>query len=152
MLMPFIQSLKIGNVEPGDYTIEVQERPEARVTPLKINKSTSSDADDHLYAMVDTATIDNVAGGRRDLIVRGQHPHLFQGCVKLVDLKYYMSPGDVMVVQPITRIAKEEECKGQAGRSRFEYRTPVQQIPEGEYLLHVRVLDGNSVNKLVLVR
>lgn len=149
MRVSFIQSIKIGNVEPGDYKIEVQSRPDARVTPLKINKSGTSDADDFLYASVDNALLET-KGSDHELIVRGQHPYLFQGCVKLVELKYYMSPGDVMVVQPITRIANDNECDG-AGSNRFEYRVPVKNVASGEYLIHVRVLDGNSVNKLVAI-
>ena len=56
-----------------------------------------------------------------------------------------------LVVQPITKIVYGDECRG-AVNNRFEYRAKFNQVlPAGEYLLHVRVLDGNSVNQFLSI-
>lgn len=150
MTVSFIKSVELrGNLPSGNYQVEVANRPTAVTSPLSIVRSTRPEADDYLYAAVQSATIDEKTAGVRDLVLKGQHPYLLQGCVKFEQVKTYLSPSGVLVVQPITRIENDsDQCIGSVN-NRFEYRTRLEgTINKGEYVMHVRALDGNSVNQL----
>ena len=151
MMVPFIKSVELkGVLAAGTYKIEIAKRPNAETSPLTITKATRPEADDYLYAAVQSAGIEEKQNGQRDLVLRGQHPYLLQGCVKFDQVKTYLSPSKVLVVQPITRIENNSaECIGDVN-NRFEYRAPLTTVlTRGEYVMHVRVLDGNSVNQLL---
>ncbi len=69
-------------------------------------------------------------------------------CMKLKEVKTQVQ-SDVLVVQPILEIDPSEECV--PGQSRFETSVDVGFMKPGRYLLHVRTMNGNSVNNLVEV-
>lgn len=151
MTVSFIKSVELkGALAAGSYKIEIAKRPEAETSALAIAKSTRPEADDYLYAAVQSAMVEEKTNGERNLILKGQHPYLFQGCVKFEQIKTYVSPSKVLVVQPITRIENDSDaCTGEVN-NRFEFKTPLKTaLTAGEYVLHVRVLDGNSVNQLL---
>lgn len=153
MVVPFIKSVELkGQVPAGNYSIEVANRPEAETTMLSITRATRPDADDYLYAAVHSATLEQGTNGEQDLVLKGQHPYLLQGCIKFDQVKTYLSPSKVLVVQPITRIEMEnEQCIGHVN-NRFEHRIKLNpDLDRGEYVMHVRVLDGNSVNQFLSI-
>lgn len=150
MKVPFIKSVElVGGVPAGQYKIEVTARPTAISTPLVVKRATRADADDYLYAAVQSATIEDARGGGDVIVLKGQHPFLIQGCVKFDGIKTNNASG-VLVVQPITHIENDSAACTGSVNNRFEYRVPLKPtLSRGEYLMHVRVLDGSSVNQLV---
>ena len=152
MIVPFIKSVELkGSVADGTYQIEVVGRPTADTSPLHISKSTRPDADDFLYAGATSATIEKAADGHQEIVIKGQHPYLLDGCIKFEEVRSYLSPSKVLVVQPITKIVYGDECRGSVN-NRFEYHAPMaQELTTGEYVMHVRVLDGNSINQFVAI-
>ena len=67
------------------------------------------------------------------------------------DVKSSVGADKTVVVQPVTKIVYGDECRGSVN-NRFEYRTKFGgDFTQGEYLLHVRVLDGNSVNQFLKI-
>lgn len=152
MMIPFIKSVELrGTVPVGNYKIEVINRPSAEAANLAVAKATRNEADDYLYAAVQSAAIEEKATGDFEVVLKGQHPHLFQGCVKFQKIKTTLTPENVVVLQPITYIENDDnECIGAVATSRFEYRAPLSyHLNRGEYVLHVRALNGNSVNEFV---
>ncbi len=152
LITPFIKSVEIDrHLADGSYTISVVNRPDAGTPMLRVAKSTRQDADDFLYAAATYANLETAADGSRELVLKGQHPYLLDGCVKFDDVKSSLGSDGTLVVQPITKIVYGDECRG-AVNNRFEYRAKFNQVlPAGEYLLHVRVLDGNSVNQFLSI-
>jgi hypothetical protein len=150
MITPFIKSVELDrHLSAGTYKITVADRPDATASGLKVVKSMRPDADDFLYASVNNATMETTADGTRELVLKGQHPYLLDGCVKIDDIKTKLGEDKTLVVQPITSIVYGDECKG-AVNNRFEVRKSLNgQLTQGEYLMHVRVLDGNAINQLV---
>lgn len=148
--VPFIKSVElVGSLQAGQYKVEVLNRPAAQTSPLTIARATRPDADDYLYAAVQTATLDEETNGQH-IVLKGQHPYLLQGCVKFDGVKTSLNASKVLVVLPITHIENNSDaCQGEVN-NRFEYHLPLKSpLNKGEYLMHVRVLDGNSVNQLV---
>jgi hypothetical protein len=150
MMTPFIKAIELNhNLAAGDYKIAVADRPEAQTPMLKVVKSMRPDADDYLYASVNVAAVETSVDGARELVLKGQHPYLLDGCVKIDEVRTHSGADQTVVVQPITKIVYGDECKG-AVNNRFEYRTKFGgDLTSGEYLLHVRVLDGNAVNQFL---
>jgi hypothetical protein len=150
MKVSYIKSVEVDHhLTPGNYKIEVAGLPTLKVSPLNVAAAMRPEADDYLYASVYSATVEQTPEGDEEIVLKGQHPYLFDGCVKFESVKTYLGPDNVMVVQPITRIGRGEECRGSVALSRFEEHKAIPSgLNRGEYLLHVRVLDGNSVNQL----
>jgi|688.fasta_scaffold46080_1 hypothetical protein len=150
MITPFIKSVELDrHLSSGTYKITVADRPEVVAPSLKVAKALRPDADDYLYAGVNNAGVETTVDGARELVLKGQHPYLLDGCVKIEDVKTRVGEDKTIVVQPITTIVYGDECKG-AVNNRFEYRTKfVGDLSAGEYLMHVRVLDGNAINQLL---
>ena len=152
MISPFIKSVELDrHLTSGNYTIAVAGRPAVETSQLRVSKSTRPDADDFLYAAVNSASVESGIDGARELVLKGQHPYLLDGCVKMEDVKSYVGADKTVVVQPVTKIVYGDECRGSVN-NRFEYRTKFGgDFTQGEYLLHVRVLDGNSVNQFLKI-
>lgn len=150
MITPFIKSVELDrHLSAGTYKINVAERPEVSAPSLKVAKAMRPDADDYLYAGVNNATVETTVDGTRELVLKGQHPYLLDGCVKVEDIKTRIGEDKTIVVQPVTTIVYGDECKG-AVNNRFEIRRKLDgNMSAGEYLMHVRVLDGNAVNQLI---
>lgn len=153
VMTPFIKSVELKETLPaGTYTIKVVNRPNAETSKLVITRSARPDPDDYLYAGVQSAGVEDRGNGARNLVLKGQHPFLYQGCVKLDQVKTNLSPSKVIVVQPITKIENDEDqCTGDSEHG-FEYHVPLNTpLTRGQYVIHVRTLDGNSVNQLIRI-
>lgn len=151
MVVPFIKSVELNEHLPsGNYKVEVINRPAAKTTALVVAKATRPEADDYLYAAVQSATIEEKTNGEREIILKGQHPFVFQGCVKFSEVKATVGTSGVIVIQPITHIELDESLCAGSVNNRFEFRKSINKaFPSGEYLMHVRVLDGNAINQFV---
>ena len=148
MTVPFIKTVEVrGAIASGNYKIEVAKRPNVTAS-LVVTRATRPEADDYLYAAVQSADVEETNAGDT-LVLRGQHPSLIQGCIKFVEVKTHMSPSRVLVVQPITRIENNSNACVGDGAGRFEFRTQLTGLTRGDYVIHVRALDGNSLNQFL---
>jgi hypothetical protein len=150
MITPFIKSVEMSSrLASGSYTISVAERPNVESSMLRVGKATRPDADDYLYAAVNNVGVETTTDGIRELVLKGQHPYLLDGCVKFDEVKTFVGSDNTVVVQPITKIVYGDECRG-AVNNRFEHRSRLNgEMNRGEFLLHVRALDGNAVNQFL---
>ena len=152
MMIPFIKSVELpGQLSAGVYSIEVAQSPDLKPTVLSVGRSTSPDPDDYLYAGVNSVDLTRGLPGQSEIVLRGEHPYLLQGCVKFTSVRTYMSPTNVLVVQPITEIVSGDQCPAGASDHHFEERVDVPALATGEYVIHVRALDGNSLNQFVRI-
>ncbi len=151
LITPFIKSVELDrHLIAGIYTISVKNSPNASAITLKIVPATRDDADDYFYAQVNSVSIDTLANGTRELVLKGQHPYLLIGCVKLDKILTVVGDDNTIVIQPIAKIVYDDECRG-AVNNRFEYRQAFEEKLESgnTYLIHVRVLNGNAINALI---
>jgi len=154
MITPFIKSIELkGQLDAGSYDVSMKERPNAPTAKLVVARSTRPEADDFLYAGVQSAFLDqNVARRGQEIVLKGQHPFLLIGCTKFDEVRTSYSPSGVLIVQPITKIVDGEECDGSTAHIRFEHRVRLAEpLESGEYLMHVRTLNGGSVNQLLSI-
>ncbi len=150
VVIPFIQPIKLGLVPAGQYEIVVTNRPETEKLPLTVTPSTTRSADDFLYAPVDQVDLAKDASGQYQVTLEGTYPYTFVGCMKIIEVRAFTTPGEVVVVQPISQMFTDEaDCVDQAASKHFKVMQPVNGVIDAaEYVAHVRALSGQSVNRL----
>lgn len=151
MLVPFIQPVKLGIVPTGEYKIVVNGQDRIDATALQVTRATSRSADDYLYAPVAQVEVKKDDAGRKQLSLSGEYPYMFVGCMKIVEVRAKVTPGNVLVVQPIAETFMDDaDCQGQEVSKAFKITQEADSLVEdAEYLAHVRALSGQSVNRLI---
>lgn len=149
-ITPYIQTVKLGLIPEGDYQVIYSKDQQVR-SSLQVTRRKTESPDDYLYATVENAYIDvNSANGKQALKLQGHFPYFFVGCMVLKDVRVVKSPTDVLVVQPIAEIVDDEAvCASQPDDRAFEYTSGLAEPFKGEGLLHVRTLQGNSLNRFI---
>jgi len=146
----FLQSVKMGPLPVGEYTVRVLNRDVSALN-LKVVAAQTDDPDDFLYAPVEAVSF-NKGLGKQKIILEGRYPYTFVGCMKLDEVRTQVTPGNVLVVQPIAKMYTDNaDCTDQATTKTFRVEHEIH-APEGEYLAHVRVLAGQSINRTVDTR
>lgn len=151
VMVPFIQSVKVGMLPIGTYTVVVKDRPDVVAPDLIVGRARSTNPDDNLYAPVASAWLDKGADGAYSVRLEGEYPFMFIGCMLIREVRTYMSPGNTLVVLPIAELTDGPECDDHARSMRFQVTQAVGTLREGDYLIHVRALDGNSVNRFTQI-
>jgi len=153
---PFLQSVKMGPLPVGEYTVQVLNRDVSALN-LKVIASQTDNPDDFLYAPVEAVSFNKGLGtqkssGTQKIVLEGHYPYTFLGCMKLDEVRTQVTPGRVLVVQPIAKMYTDNaDCTDQATTKAFRVEHEID-APEGEYLAHVRVLAGQSLNRTVDTR
>lgn len=150
MIVPFTQTIKLGPVPVGEYQIKVIDRPNASALPLQVTSARTRNPDDYLYAPVENISIEKASNGQRKVVLEGSYPYTFIGCMKIVEVRERLTPGQVIVVQPIAQMFENDaDCTDQQNSKKFRVEQILSDVHEGaEYLAHVRVLEGQSLNRI----
>jgi hypothetical protein len=148
-LVPFLDVVKVGVLKDGPYKVLVNQNNQVSAK-VEIARRTTEAPDDYLYAPVASAEIKQDRGTKRQALhLEGQYPFLFVGCMKIREVRVVKGPSEILVVQPITDIIDTAECEDRQGNQDYELNVPMEQAFQGDGLLHVRVLNGASLNKLI---
>jgi hypothetical protein len=153
MAIPFVQSVKLGQLKAGEYDVSLRGGSPSFSRTLVVAPSTSSTADDNLYAPVDEVDFKPVSGAEDlySLTVSGIFPRADLGCMQLEEVKV-LTFEDVLVVLPIARFEKDPSLCAPSltpfDRT-FKVSKDVKLDLKRDTLIHVRVLNGQSVNKVV---
>ena len=111
---------------------------------------TTESADDFLYASVEQAYVKvNPENSKQSLVLQGHHPYWYTGCQVITEVKTYRNPADVLVVLPISEIFEGEVCEQQPADRAFRVEVGLPQPFTDEGMIHVRTLNGNSINQYV---
>lgn len=144
----FIQPIKVGVLKKGDYKVIFKFNKEVQ-SAMNVVERTTESPDNFLYAPVENAKINVDNNGKQSLVISGHYPYMFVGCMVIREVRTERSPADVLVVQPITEIVQGDECNTQPGDKAYEITQGVAQPFMEEGLLHVRVLNGDSLNRFI---
>jgi hypothetical protein len=143
----FSQVMDLGFVKAGNYKL-IDGQTGSTLGEIPVAVAKTSDPDDYFYAPISDAWINkDPATGRCDLNISGSFSNR---CTKLKRIDVRIQT-DVVVVQPIAEhITTEDDCKDET--TRFSVSQPMTESLTGTYLLHVRSLNGQAVNKIVDLR
>ena len=134
----------------GSWKIEVDGNDVKEPLPLDIARARSAAPDEALYAPVEEVVLlpDAQSGGHR-VVVSGFWPEAPQGqCFDLARIESRLGPDNVLVVLPVAELHREGECQVPANRNRkFSGSALLSQKLLDDVLVHVRVMNGESLNK-----
>ena len=148
MVVPFIQTASLGLAAQGTYKVVVKGRPVVEARPLDVVHSHSRGPDDYLYAPVAVAGLKTTNADADQVVVEGEYPYMFIGCMEIREIRTSLTPDNVVIVQPIAELRGDADCVHH--RPTFAFTQSLgQKLPDGEYVVHVRTLNGNSLNRFV---
>jgi hypothetical protein len=141
VILPFDRVIDLGILQPGNYSI-IQEGSPDKLEVLKVIRATSRNADDYIYAPISQAYF-REKNGAPEIELSGEFTN---SCMRLVDTKIMVQP-KVILVQPIAALDAGADC--QTGKFPFSKIVPLENVPKGRYLLHVRSMNAKAINTLV---
>lgn len=141
MLVPFLEKVELGVLDKGNYSVLATSGPQVlKVKDLKITESTSNSIDDFVYASVDYIE-DNQFN--RTVKLNGYNP---SDCYVFEKVEVISNKDDTYSILPIMKkISDFCPMKGVA----FSYEVEIpKDLKKNTVLLHVRTMDGRSINRL----
>ena len=151
VMISFIQPVHLGILDQGTYSVELAASPNVAPIKLNIEAAKHPTQDDYLYAPVDTATVavdDN--GDNEVLRIEGSYPYMLVGCMVTKELRTNYDKDGVLIVQPISEFADGDECTSQKLSTHYKIEKDLGKPGlRGQYLIHVRTLNGLSLNYMV---
>jgi hypothetical protein len=140
VLVPHDEVINLGIIPPGRY--QVVQSGGRSLGNLNVNLAISSSPDEFLYAPISQAYLKN-ANGRMALTLSGVFTN---SCMKIQKIVSNVQ-NNVVTVQPIALLLPTAtHCV--IGRFPFEETVFLKPVRSGRYLLHVRSLNGKSINNL----
>jgi hypothetical protein len=148
VITPYIKPVELGILSAGTYDA-VAKGNESTLAQFEVAPRRTESPDDFIYAPVTTASVSWEAGSGKQLLnLKGNYPLTLVGCAILDDVKIHVTKDDVVVVQPIMEFIDDERCDQRTDLS-FDESFVMPQAFVGKGLLHVRVMNGNSLNSLL---
>ncbi len=140
---PFTEVVSLGVLKAGNYNVQVNSKADEEIMPVGL--APSDTPDDFVYANV----FGLIRKGDRGFELEGKLP---KSCANLKEVKMIEEPGKVMVVLPIVEFPEgcnptivDDRDYGKPFSAHFELPADI----KGRYLIHVRSLNGGSINQVV---
>lgn len=143
MIVPFIETVDLGVLDPGQYQITVNgSSPYTKNSSILINESSSHAIDDFIYANVHyiEQKIDSQL-----ISLKGFNP---SDCFVLDEVKFVSNGINTYSVLPLMKKVRDF-CPMKLVPFSYDIKVP-DELNGPSILLHVRSMDGNSVNTLFL--
>lgn len=140
VVVPFTETINLGVLDKGLYDITVNNNSiYTKKGDLEVAESTSDAVDDHIYAAVDYVE----KTGGRTVTLKGYNP---SDCLELEGIEVHDNKKDTYAILPKLRQVYDH-CPMKMVP--FEYAVEVPDtLKRDKVLLHVRAMDGKSVNTL----
>lgn len=140
MAVPFTETLSLGLLKAGEYKIVVNEKSETTASEeLYVDNASRATVDSHTYAYVDY--IEQTGSGKVKL--RGYH---LSDCFELEKIAAFSNGKNVYSILPILKKVSNF-CPRKMLPFSYEYTVP-KDLNAKKVLLHVRTMNGNSVNSI----
>jgi len=143
LIVPFTETVHVGLLDKGVYNITVNKKSifEKKST-IKINEATSSAIDNYIYANVEF--VDKGIDPAKNIVaLKGYNP---SDCLELEEVKFVSNKNNAYSVLPIMKQVRDF-CPMKMMPFSYEVEVPTS-IQKNKVLLHVRVMDGKSVNTI----
>jgi hypothetical protein len=140
VIVPYIEYINIGVLDRGNYQLAVNENTSwEKKSKLAIAEATSNSIDENIYANVEE--IAKGEEGTRKVYLKGNNP---SDCFELKEVLVKDNGVDTYSILPKLKQIKANCPKVMVPFS-YEVEIP-QNLEADKVLLHVRVMDGRSVN------
>jgi hypothetical protein len=139
VLLPFERVIDVGILKAGVYSI-FQNNSQTVLGQVNVRHALQAEPDDELYAPVSQVFVRTV-NGMSQITITGEMP---SGCMALKEIRVDVQK-DVIVLLPIVEM-KIAGCKKE--KYSFESTKSVS-IKPGQYMMHVRSMNGKSINNRI---
>lgn len=140
VVVPYTESIGIGVLDKGKYKVSVNENSSWELSSnMNIAEASSNSIDDEVYANVNEVSRPNESS--RKVILKGYNP---SDCFELKEITIVDNGTDTYSVLPKMKQVKEF-CPKKMMAFSYEIEVP-EKLEADKVLLHVRVMDGRSVN------
>jgi hypothetical protein len=141
-LVPFSSTVSLGVLPKGDFTVKSFGATDEK---LSVGEATSSGPDDFLYAPVDHVSFAPSTGS--DAVSAMLEGRFTNTCMAFEEVKVIDSTKTVEVL-PIMKMEERSDCQDNVEIPFRKYVSLPGGLYEGRHLLHVRSLNGRSVNRM----
>ncbi|NBX75657.1 MAG: hypothetical protein EBQ92_03820 [Proteobacteria bacterium] len=144
MLVPYSEIVDVGIIPSGNYKV-IDAQSGKALAELPVNVGTSAGPDDFTYAPVsDAYVVKDEETGKHMLAIAGSFG---DRCSDFQEIKVNVA-NDVIIVQPVLERKADISCAPE--KVRFLKTIELNDnVKNGVYMLHVRSLNGQAINKLV---
>lgn len=140
--VPFTEVVTIGNLQAGDYIINVNNKLKEG---LEVATSNSQSVDDHLYASVEYVELGFTGGLSGDALLVGKN---ISSCLELDHVEYVSNGKDTYSVLPIMKKVSDY-CPEGNKRIEIPLKFDVNGLKNDKILLFVRSIDGKSIHSII---
>ena len=141
VIVPFVETVRLGALVAKNYDVVVTSaNPQRSLSKMVVKKSGGTGIDDYSYAYI---TGVRHSPGNRKIVIDGYN---VSDCFELQELKIESNGNDTYVVLPIMK-QTQEFCPRKMTPVSFEAVLPTT-LRNKEILIHVRSMQGNSVNAI----
>jgi hypothetical protein len=146
--IPFYKTLELGVLKAGSYNIVYSNQEVAISRTFAVEVASSPRQDSLSYAPVDNAWMSSLVniGETAVLNLSGM---LTSSCMHLREKPLLTYLDDVIVVQPLVKVDLTSKCLMYLRP--FAMKVEIPNLNKGRYLIHVRSMNGQSVNKVFSV-
>ncbi len=142
MIVPFKEVVSIGNLQGGKYLVRVNAQGRNKLLDtLTVAEASSSAIDDHVYSAIEWVE----QKGANQFVLHGVR---YSPCFELADIKAVSNGKDTVSLLPIMRQVSDF-CPMKGMPVSYPVRLDFSSLKTRRPLLHVRTLDGKSVNSIV---
>jgi hypothetical protein len=143
MSVPFVEPVNVGVLEKGSYQVVVNGQSEhEKQATIIISESVSPAVDDHVYAAVEYV---ERTPNTRTVTLKGYNP---SDCYELDEVRMISNDVDTFSVLPVMKKVRSH-CPMKMIPFNYEAQVPETLKEVDQVLLHVRVMNGKSVNALI---
>ena len=141
MIVPFLETVKVGVLDKGNYNIVINEKTQyEKKSTIAISESSSNALDEHIYANV--FYVDEVEG-THTVKLKGYNP---SDCLVFDHIEILSNDKNTYSILPIMKKVRDF-CPMKMTPFSHEVEVP-KLLERNKILLHVRGMDGNSVNSI----
>jgi hypothetical protein len=142
MIVPFLETVQVGVLEKGDYEVVVNGgSTDKQRSVLTIAEARSNNIDDFVYAGVEY--VDKSLQGSSKVVLRGYNP---SDCYAFDEMISVSNNKDTYAVLPKMKQVYSF-CPMKMVPFSYEFTVP-QELDRKKVLLHVRSMNGRSVNSV----
>lgn len=139
MAVPFKEVVTVGNLQGGEYKINVNDG--ALKDKVMVKEATSSAVDDHIYAAIEW-----IEKKSADQVVL--HGWRYSPCLELDRIEVMSNGKDTFSMLPIMKQVSDF-CPMKGMPVSFNAKVNLRSLKMNQPLLYVRTMDGKSVNSIL---
>lgn len=142
MVIPYKEVVHLGNLQGGEYKVRVNDGSEFSLKDkLFISEASSNSVDDHIYAAIEYIE----RKSENDFILHGWR---YSNCIDLDRVEVVSNEKDTLSIMPVMK-QLSTFCPMKMVPTQYPVKLDFSTLKMKQPLLHVRTMDGKSVNTIV---